>query len=214
MVTTRVPGREAVPRGLSRWLSFLLLVVLVNFLLPLAACGQEETDDGGAAEEAGTLDAPFVVAKHFEPTLWGEAENVVLEASYTGELSPGDDDGKCLRLVYEPGPKRWAAVYWQPPRKAGVRTGKAVSGATKVTFWAKGGKGGEVIEAKGAGVPAVSLLKRSEPVILSGGWQQFEVELDDADLSEVVGAFGVRWRSFESENPEGLTVFLDEIRYE
>jgi hypothetical protein len=187
---------------------------MVSLAVPFMACSQEESSDESSAEGSGKLEAPFVVAEHFEPTLWGEAENVVLESNYTEESRPGDVDGKCLRLVYEPGPKRWAAVYWQPPREAGIRTGKAVSGASKVTFWARGGSGGEVIEAKGAGTPAVALLKDSEPMTLSGGWEHFEIELGDADLSEVEGAFGVRWRSFDSQNPEGLTVFLDEIRYE
>lgn len=193
---------------------FCLTASVVSLAVLFMACSQEENSEEPSAEDTRQLDAPFVVAEHFEPTLWGEAENVVLETNYTEESRPGDADGKCLRLDYEPGPKRWGAVYWQPPRKAGVRTGKAVSGASKVTFWARGGSGGEVIEAKGAGTPAVALLKASEPMTLSGGWEHFEIELGDADLSEVEGAFGVRWRSFETQNPEGLTVFLDEIRYE
>ncbi len=196
------------------WYLYWLLAAAVSFAALFVACSKKASGEDSSADESGTLAAPFVVADHFEPTLWGEAENVVLEANHTEEPRPGDADGKCLRLVYEPGPKRWAAVYWQPRRKAGVRTGKAVSGASKITFWARGGKGGEIIEAKGAGTPAVALLKNSKPMTLSGGWQHFEIELGDADLSEVEGAFGVRWRSLESENPDGLTVFLDEIRYE
>ena len=193
---------------------FWVVAALVSFMVLFVACSKEAGSEESSADESETLNAPFAVAEYFEPTLWGEAGNVVLEANYSEESRPGDADGKCLRLVYEPGPTRWAAVYWQSHREAGIRAGKAVSGASRVTFWAKGDKGGEVIDAKGAGTPAVALLKNSKPVTLSGGWQHFEIELGDADLSDVNGAFGVKWRSFESENPDGLTVFLDEIRYE
>ncbi len=193
---------------------FWVVAAVVSFAVLFGACSKEAGSKESSTEESETLNAPFLVAEHFEPTLWGEAENVVLEANYSEGLRPGDADGKCLRLVYEPGPTRWAAVYWQPLREAGIRTGKAVSGASRVTFWAKGGKGGEIIDAKGAGTPAVALLKNSKPMTLSGGWKHFEIELGDTDLSDVEGAFGVKWRSFESENPDGLTVFLDEIRYE
>jgi len=196
------------------WHLFWAVVGLVSFAALFVACSEEAGSEESSDDESAMLNAPFSVVEHFEPTLWGEAENVVLEANYSEELRPGDPDGKCLRLAYEPGPTRWAAVYWQPPREAGIRTGKAVSGASRVTFWAKGGKGGEVIDLKGAGTPAVLLLKNSKLMTLSGGWQHFEIELGDADLSDVNGAFGVKWRSFESENPDGLTVFLDEIRYE
>lgn len=196
------------------WYLFWMVAALVSLTALFVACSNETGSEESSDDESETLNAPFSVAKHFEPTLWGEAENVVLEADYSAESRPGDADGKCLRLVYEPGPTRWAAVYWQPRREAGIRTGKAVSGASRVTFWAKGDKGGEVIDAKGAGTPAVVLLKDSKIMTLSGGWQHFEIELGDADLSDVDGAFGVKWRSFESENPDGLTVFLDEIRYE
>src|SRR6266436_5043744 len=54
----------------------------------------------------------------------------------------------CLRVNYKAsGPKGWAGVYWQKPANNwGDKSGRAgydLRGATKLTFWARGEKGGE-----------------------------------------------------------------------
>ncbi len=66
-------------------------------------------------------------------------------------------DSLCIKVVYTPGPKGWAGIYWQnEPDNWGDLPGKDMSksGFTKITFWAKGEKGREVVEFKAGDIKA------------------------------------------------------------
>jgi hypothetical protein len=47
---------------------------------------------------------------------------------------------------------------------------------------------------------------------LTPQWQQFEIVLQDADLSYIIGGF-VFVTNWE-QNPDGITFYLDDIRFE
>ena len=113
---------------------------------------------------------------------------------------------------------RWAGMYWQnPPNNWGTRPGGYdLTGAKKVTFWARGDKGGERIEEfKIGGVTgeyADSDIAGIGPVVLTADWQQFTIDLEGKDLSSISGGFC--WSANLDSNPEGVTFYLDDIRYE
>ena len=57
----------------------------------------------------------------------------------------------CIEFVYSAKKSQgqgWAGVYWQNPAQnwGSKKGGFDLTGMTKVTFWARGGKGGEVIQ--------------------------------------------------------------------
>ena len=113
---------------------------------------------------------------------------------------------------------RWAGVYWQnPPNNWGTRPGGYdLTGARKLTFWARGEKGGERIEEfKIGGITgeyADSDVAGIGPVVLTTEWQQFTIDLEGKDLSSISGGFC--WATNLDVNPDGATFYLDDIRYE
>jgi len=113
---------------------------------------------------------------------------------------------------------RWAGIYWQnPPNNWGTRPGGYdLTGAKKLTFWARGDKGGERIEEfKVGGITgeyADSDVAGIGPVVLTTEWQEFTIDLEGKDLSSISGGFC--WATNIDVNPQGATFYLDDIQYE
>ena len=131
-------------------------------------------------------------------------------------------DSTCMKVVYDvecsKQGARWAGIYWQNPagnwgsRKGGFN----LVGATKLTFWARGEKGGERIEeVKIGGVtgdyPDTDVASIG-PVILTPEWKEYTIDLRGKDLSYISGGFS--WSTNTDVNPESCTFYLDDIRYE
>jgi hypothetical protein len=103
--------------------------------------------------------------------------------------------------------------------------GYNLTGATRITFWAKGKNGGERVEflAFGVGrdpdtgIPVApypdSSSKRSIEVTLSNEWKEYEINISDVNLSYVLGGFG--WvTNAQKNNGKPITFYLDDIRYD
>lgn len=118
----------------------------------------------------------------------------------------------------------WAGIYWQlPTSNFGDKPGINLSGLgySKVTFWAKGETGGEVIEfgsgciddpkAKFKDSYCAKIANRR--VVLENEWVQYSIEFDEGtDLNSVVGAF--YWSSPWRANSNGLVFYLDDMQFE
>jgi hypothetical protein len=128
----------------------------------------------------------------------------------------------CLKFVYDVACSRqgarWAGIYWQNPAHnwGGRKGGFNLTGATKLTFWARGDKGGERVEEfKMGGVtgdyPDTDTAFIG-PVILTPQWKQYTIDLRGKDLSYISGGFC--WTTNAEVNPESCTFYLDDIRYE
>jgi len=83
-------------------------------------------------------------------------------------------------------------------------------------FWARGQKGGEIIQKfKIGGIKGAypdSAEVEFGPLELTDSWQQWTINLADKDLSYISG--GLAWSTSEEVNPETCTFYLDEIRFE
>ncbi|MFA5059260.1 MAG: hypothetical protein WC676_01355 [Candidatus Omnitrophota bacterium] len=132
-------------------------------------------------------------------------------------------DGKsCIKIAYDVvcsrAGQKWAGVYWQNPANnwGNRKGGFDLTGATSLTFWAKGEKGGERIEEfKMGGVTGDypdSDTAMIGPVILSSEWKQYSIDLRGKDLSYVSGGFS--WSTNVDVNPESCVFYLDDLRYE
>ncbi|MFA5320516.1 MAG: hypothetical protein WC418_04965, partial [Candidatus Omnitrophota bacterium] len=97
-----------------------------------------------------------------------------------------------------------------------IDAGIDLSKATKVTFWARGAKGGERIEEfKIGGIMGEfsdSDTAGIGPVVLTKDWQQYAIDLKGKDLSYIIGGFC--WATNADVNPDGVIFYLDEIKYE
>lgn len=129
----------------------------------------------------------------------------------------------CVKVIYDIDCSRksrnWAGIYWLNPadnwgdRKGGYN----LTGAQKLTFWARGEKGGERIEEfKIGGVGRGMDYPDSDtafigPVILTKEWKEYTIDLRGKDLSYISGGFA--WVSNTDVNPEACVFYLDEIEY-
>jgi hypothetical protein len=98
---------------------------------------------------------------------------------------------------------------------------------TRLSFWAKGQNGGEIIEFGSGGINNTlndpnkfrykdnynkKYPEEGKNVVLTNGWHQYSISLVGEDLSSVIGGFywSVNWRA----NPTGVTFYLDDIKFE
>jgi len=156
---------------------------------------------------------------HFVPSGWmGDFDDLTLDM----DSHENPADGKtCIKITYsakQSDNTGWAGMYWQQPvnnwgNKAG---GFNLKGMKQLTFWARGEKGGEVIsQFKVGGISgdhpdsdAISI----GPVVLTTDWKKYFIDLTTANLSQISGGFA--WAASSDDNPQGITFFLDEIRFE
>jgi len=156
---------------------------------------------------------------HYIPSGWmGDYGDIKLNDQSADNPHSGTT---CMQFVYS-GKKSqgqgWAGVYWQNPANnwGSKKGGFDLTGMTKLTFWARGAKGGERIEEfKVGGIMGEYSDSDSAsigPVILNKEWTQYSIDLKGKDMSYVIGGFC--WATNVDVNPEGATFYLDEIKYE
>ena len=121
----------------------------------------------------------------------------------------------CTKVTYDQSGD-WGGVVWQNPendwgKKPG---GFDLTGAKKLTFWAKGKTGGEEIKF-GVGIigrdqPYYDTVKVEEANTLEKEWKQYSIDLADKDLQRVKSGF------FFSLAGQGdpIEFYLDRISYE
>lgn len=196
----------------------IMIALALAFILP-AAYAQEK--DAGAAEvkefwvykDRGARD------NHYVPSGWmGDYGDVKLNDQATDNPYSGTT---CLQFVYTAKKSQaqgWSGVYWQnPPNNWGSKKGGFdLTGMTKLTFWARGAKGGEILQkfviGGLKGTYADSATIEFGPVELTDTWKQYTINLVGKDLTYISGGFG--WVTTADLNPEGATIYIDDIKYE
>lgn len=156
---------------------------------------------------------------HFFPFgLMGDYGDV--KYSYSSKESPYSGN-TCIKIDYCAcgfQGAQWAGMFWQTPANNwGTQdAGFNLSRATKLTFWARGAKGGEKIgEFKVGGIRGVfsdSDSATTGPLVLDKEWTQYTIELKNKNLSYIIGGFC--WVANTDDNKDGITFYLDEIKYE
>lgn len=175
---------------------------------------------------AGLARAPFYVydddgsgCGHFTPTgFMGDTVDVKLDL---GSAKAPFSGRTAIQVTYRPTRKDgWAGVYWQQPEHNwGTRDGGFdLSWSDVVTFHARGGRGGEIVEFIAGGMGKATdryrdslPVRTTGPVRLGTGWQRYAIQLLGGDRTRVAGGFAFSISA--AENPEGAEFFLDEIAY-
>lgn len=121
----------------------------------------------------------------------------------------------CIKCEYRE-PSGWGGVAWQNPEGDwGLQPGgKNFTGATRLSFWARGAAGGEKLKI-GLGLLGrekqfFDTTKHEQEIQLTEEWQQFTVSLEGADLRRIKTPFF--WVVASSGTP--MTFFFDDIRLE
>jgi hypothetical protein len=155
----------------------------------------------------------------FIPSGWmGDYSAIRMDENCTDNPKEGKN---CLKFTYTGKPTQganWAGVYFQSkPNDWGTdeTAGYDITGAKKLRFFARGDKGGEIVEFKMGGIngPVTSDSDGASTglITLSKDWQQYEIDTSALDLSFIIGGFC--WVARGEDNPEGLTIYLDEVAY-
>jgi hypothetical protein len=191
-------------------------------------------DEGNAAASNDTEKAPVVAAVFKVFPVYTDArspDNHYIPAGYMGDFSDVKIEGACfdnphsgttcIKITYTNAVSngaRWVGVYWQSPANnwGDKKGGFDLTGAKKLTFWARGAKGGERIEEfKLGGLTGLypdSDIAGIGPVLLTPEWKQYEIDLNGKDMSYISGGFC--WSTNIDVNPDGAVFYLDDIKYE
>ena len=136
----------------------------------------------------------------------------------------------CYKFTYTPG-NVWGGILWWPPACGPSGTDVAWSAAKNescgisifnqddiipeaLTFWARGEKGGEILEFKvGAGNIKPSPAESSGPITLEPAWKQYSIPLTvDMNLNDAIALF--TWVAADLGNTAEITFYLDSIQFE
>jgi hypothetical protein len=127
----------------------------------------------------------------------------------------------CVKVTYTPGPAGWCGLYWQnKPNNWGAKPGEDLSkqGFSRITFWARGETGNEIVEFKAGGIDADgkpnhdSFERTIGKASLTKDWKSYSILLDGQNLSSVIGAFCFAIAG--TSNPAGATFYIDDVFYE
>ncbi len=153
------------------------------------------------------------------PSGWmGDYRDLRLDQKWTNQPHSGVS---CMKFTYTAEGSRYAnmvGVMWQHPANndGSLDGGKDLRGAKKVTFWARGEKGGEFIHAFTFGGTIGAYPDTDKTVLadiyLDTEWTPYEMDLSGLDLSYISSFFG--WATGRFNNPEGMVFYLDDIRIE
>ena len=147
----------------------------------------------------------------------GDIKNVVMDKACTTKPHSGKT---CIKITYKAGlfyGNGWSGVYWQYPlNNWGDYPGYRLSGAKKLTFWARGAKGGEMSEFKIGGIREYGKKFKDSfgPVStgivkLSPEWKKYSIAISDQDMNMVIGGFC--WVTNHVQNRSGCTIYVDDI---
>jgi hypothetical protein len=121
----------------------------------------------------------------------------------------------CIKLDYKAA-DNWGGIAWQdPPNDWGDKDGgHNLTGATKLTFWARGQAGGEKVDFYfGAIKPPKPFYDTDTGKIsttLTTDWKQYTIDLTGKNLTRIKIGFG--WSLAGQGHP--VTFYLDNIQYE
>lgn len=156
---------------------------------------------------------------HYVPSGWmGDYGDLKIDDSSREEPQDGRTAIKWTYNAKGAQGARWAGVYWQtPPNNWGERPGGLnLTGYKRLTFWARGAKGGETLtEVKVGGITGQFGDTDSSsigPVRLTKEWKKYTIDLADKDLTRIPGGFC--WVTSAEESPDGISFYLDEVRFE
>lgn len=190
---------------------FLRGVIIAMFIFAVA---------GDRAQ--GQAEKPRVdIQNRFTPSGWmgdGEYGRKYIEFFGADRTKP-NKRAESIRITYKFGRAKWGGIYWQnQPDNWGNSPGNNYSGNgfSKVTFWARGEQGGEVLEFKVGGIDSQGKKFRDSLAVTTGRltltrkWELYTIDLSRANLSSVIGGFC--WvASADYNRGKQMTFFLDDL---
>ena len=199
-------------------LFFLAAILAVNFVFAVGAGAQIQNVNVSSAN-------PFAVyidngsrLNHFAPSGWiGDFGDI----RYSQNSPDAYSGTSCIKITYDAKGSRgakWAGIYWQYPdgNWGQINKGYNLTGATRLTFWAKGETGREKIATFKIGGITGEFSDSDEasigPITLGKDWRMYSINLKGKDLSRISGGFCIAFS--KDDNPNGFVIYLDDIMYQ
>jgi hypothetical protein len=135
---------------------------------------------------------------------------------YASDCGANPHSGKtCIKLEYR-APGDWGGIVWQNPENdwGDKPGGYNLTGAKRLTFWARGEEGGERVDFSYGGIHNDKPFHDSSDgrlgVELTKDWKEYAIDLAGKDVSCIKTGFG--WSLRGAGKP--VTFYLDDIQYE
>lgn len=191
-----------------------------------APAKQRAKSSAAVEKKAVSKFAPFAVYvenaskdNHFAPSGWmGDYGDIKLNLASTEMPRSGNT---CIKITYSAKMSQgagWMGIFWQQPANnwGDKKGGYNLTGAKKLTFWARGANGGEKIaEFKMGGITGEYPDSDSQsmgPVELTKEWKQYSLDLEGRDLSYIIGGFC--FAASKDDNPNGFIIYIDDVIFE
>ena len=151
---------------------------------------------------------------HYIPSGWmGNTKGTKMDDGCTSSPHGGKT---CLRVEYSEAAD-WSGIVWQDPANdwGDQAGGFNLTGAKKLSFWARGEKGGEVVSFK-LGILGSdkkysdSATGEASGLKLTKEWTEYTIDLSGKDLTRIKTGFV--WSLAGQGAP--VVFYLDDIRYE
>ncbi|MFC1546562.1 hypothetical protein ACFL4O_02465, partial [bacterium] len=153
----------------------------------------------------------------YSPSGWmGDVDDLNIKLAHTGHVHEAYHSIMVTYLARAA--QGWSGIVWQYPNNnwGNMPGGRNLTGAKKLTFWAKGERGGEKIaKFRVGGIKGVysdSDAAYISNVVLSKKWKKYEINLTDKDLSHIIGGFC--FIVTKLDNRYGCTFYIDDVRFE
>jgi len=151
------------------------------------------------------------------PYIWsgwmGDASAIGMDEKFTTNPHSGET---CMKCEFKK-PNGFGGIVWQSPANdwGEAPGGFDLTGAKKLTFWARGENGGEIVDFKLGIIGIEKFFHDSGTASLTGTaltkeWKQYEIDLSKKDLSCIKTGF--MWVLGAKGQP--VVFYLDDIRYE
>jgi hypothetical protein len=198
---------------------------IFHILMLFAMFFMLSTGQGFSYMQKPAEDMPFYIYEnnnsgknHFVPSGWmGDYGAVKLSMACRNNPYKGDT---CIEIKYTGQLTQgsgWVGVFWQNPENnwGSKDGGFNLSKAERLSFWARGENGGEMLEFKIGGITgqfADSDTIGIGPLSLTSEWKEYIIDLAGTELFYISGGFV--FAASRMDNPDGFIVYLDEIKYE
>jgi hypothetical protein len=202
--------------------SSLLTGVLTALLAAIAVIGLINPQALAAKKHAGAKAAlPLVIYSNgqgqsgYIPSGWmGSAASIKYDGSCATHPRKGNDT--CLKIQFTSG-HGWGGIAWQNPANNWGDTagGMNLTGAKKLTFWARGKKAGQVITFGfgliGSDKTYHDTAEGKLQVTLTPHWKQYSISLKGKNMKRIV--IGFYWTA-APHHGKPFTFYLDQIQYQ
>jgi hypothetical protein len=194
-------------------------VALVCLIAGIGASAPTIRAENTPAKEKAQL--PFTIYdekggtnNHYVASGWmGNTKGLKMDEGCTNNPHGGKT---CFRFEYSEAGD-WAGIVWQDPANdwGDQPGGWNLDGAKKLTFWARGDKGGETVTFKfGVLGPdkkyADSMTGESGALKLTSNWTEYNIDLAGKDMTRIKTGFV--WSLTGQGSP--VVFYLDDIRFE